>query len=262
MSPKAKQAAYIKKRELPSVSYKWVNWALPLIMGCAVLILAENHLSNPATLSVNKIRVHGAFVNVNEAMLHRAVDGVVAGGYFNVDVDRVRTVVENLPWVSKASVRRVWPDTLSVSVIEQQPVAVSKQLGLINANGDVFKPLNKKVSTSLPIFEGEKSLNKFMLAKFYEMNELLTTIEQKITYLKVDARQAIELRLDNGLKIVLGRGETITRLERFIRIYPKTLTSRVHDIDVIDLRYTNGMAISWKKKVENNKGIVGDMKHV
>lgn len=255
MSPIARQAAYLKKRDLPSVSYRWVNWVLPFAVVCVVLIWAENHLSNPLTLPVNKIQVHGSFVNVNEAMLHRAVDGVVAGGYFNVDVEKVREVVERLPWVSRASVRRVWPDTLSVSVIEQQPIAVSKQFGLINEEGDVFKPVSESsLPTSLPVFEGPKNLNKLMLSKYFEMNKLLLVINTKITYLKLDARQAIELKLDNGLRVVLGRSETLHRLERLLRIYPRILASRVADIEVIDLRYTNGMAIGWKKNIENNNG--------
>lgn len=262
MSPVTKQAAYLKKKELPSISYRWVNWVLPLVVVCAVLFWVENHLSNPQTLPVNKIRVHGAFVNVDEAMLHRAVNDVVAGGYFNVDVERVREVVEQLPWVNKASVRRVWPDTLSVSVVEQKPVAISKVAGLINSNGDVFKPLNKIVPNSLPVFDGDSNLNKLMLSQFYEMNKLLATIEHKITYLKIDARHAVEFKLDNGLKVVLGRGDTLNRLDRLLRIYHKILANRINDIDVIDLRYTNGMAISWKQKLKNNKGTLGDMKNV
>jgi len=265
MSPIAKQAAYNTKRELPSISLKWVNWLLPLIVGCAILFFAESHLSNPATLPVKKIRVHGAFVNIDEAMLHRAITGVIAGGYFNVDVERVREVVEQLPWVSNASVRRVWPDTLSVSVIEQQPVAVSKDAGPINANGDVFKPLNNILPEVLPIFDGDVKSNKLMLSKYYEMNTLLVSIDRKITYLKLDARAALELKLDNGLKIVLGRGDAIKRLERLTRIYTKILAARINDIEVIDLRYTNGMAISWKKKINNTKAaldISGDMRNV
>jgi len=265
MAPRAKQAAYINKKELPSISFRWMNWLLPLVVGCATLFFAESYLSNPQTLPVKKIRVHGAFVNVDEAMLHRAVTGVIAGGYFNVDVERVREVVEELPWVSNASVRRVWPDTLSVSVVEQQPVAVSNKAGLINANGDVFKPLNKTAEKSLPVFEGNASSNKLMLSKYHEMNNLLVSIDRKIIYLKLDARHAYELKLDNGLKVVLGRGNTIHRLERLTRIYNKILAARINDIDVIDLRYTNGMAISWKKKINNAKGaldISGDMKHV
>ena len=254
MATKAGQAVYLKKNESSPVSYRWVNWLVPFVIVCAFMIWAENHLSNPQTLPVNKIRVHGAFVNVNEPMLHRAIDGVVAGGYFNVDVARVREVVEQLPWVSKASVRRVWPDTLSVSVTEQQPVAISKKYGLINASGEVFKPVSEIFSTNLPVFEGPESLNKLMLTKYYEMTELLTVINKKITYLKLDARHALELKLDNGLKIVLGRGETKRRLERLMSIYPKTLAERAKDIKAIDLRYTNGMAIRWKKNIKNNKG--------
>jgi len=265
MSPVAKQAAYIKKKELPSISYRWINWVLPLVIVAAVLIFAQNHLSNPQTLPVNKIRVHGAFVNVDEAMLHRAVSGVVAGGYFNVDVERVREVVEKLPWVREASVRRVWPDTLSVSVVEQKPVAVSKKMGLININGDVFKPLNKILPATLPVFEGSVNLNKMMLEKYFEMNKLLLSIDRKISYLKVDARHAVELKLDNGLKVVLGREHDLHRLERLMLIYEKILASRINDIEVIDLRYTNGMAIGWKKKLKKIKASVdlsGDMKNV
>jgi cell division protein FtsQ len=262
MSPKSGQAAYLKKKELPSISYRWMNWVLPLIIGCAVLFWVENHLSNPQTLPVNKIRVHGAFVNVDEAMLHRAINDVVAGGYFNVDVESVREVVEQLPWVDKASVRRVWPDTLSVSVVEQKPVAVYKKTGLINANGDVFKPLNNIMPKLLPVFDGDSNLNKLMLSHYYEMNELLVTIDLKITYLKIDARHAVELKLDNGLKVVLGRGDSVNRLKRLMRVYHKVLANRINDIAVIDLRYTNGMAIGWKQRLKNIKGALGDMNHV
>jgi cell division protein FtsQ len=262
MSARAKQAAYIKKKELPSVSFRWMNWVLPIVVVCVIMFYAENHLSHPQTLPVNKIRVHGAFVNVDEAMLHRAIAGVIAGGYFNVDVERVREVVEQLPWVHKASVRRVWPDTLSVSVVEQKPIAISKSFGLINQKGEVFKPLNMSSTDTLPVFEGSVAVNKIMLQKYYDMNGLLETINRKITYLKFDARHALELRLDNGLKVVLGRDNTELRLKRLTRIYNKILLARINDIESVDLRYTNGMAIGWKKNIKNTKDMLGDMKNV
>lgn len=255
MSVKAGQAVYLKKAEPFTVSYKWVNWLAPLIVVCVILLFITNKLNNPKTLPVNKIRVHGAFINVNESMLHRAIDGVVAGGYFNVDVEKVREVIEGLPWVSQASVRRVWPDTLSVSVTEQKPVAIYKNTGLINANGKVFKPKNNNFPENLPVFEGPASLNKIMLLKYTEMKNLLNVINKKITYFKFDARHALELTLDGDLKIILGQKKIRTRLDRFIKIYPKTIASRVADIKVIDLRYTNGMAIRWKNNFKKINGV-------
>lgn len=117
-------------------------------------------------------------------------------------------------------------------------------------------------STSLPIFEGNTNLNKLMISKYNEMNKLLIAINRKIVYLKLDARHALELKLDNELKIVLGRGDTAKRLERFILIYHKVLARRASDIEIVDLRYTNGMSISWKKNIKHNKGLAGDTKHV
>jgi len=262
MAYKTRQAAYLKKKELPAFSYKWVNWFVPVVLLSLVLIWTQDNLNDPKTLPVNKIQVHGIFANIDEAMLHRAIDGVVSGGYFNVNVEQVREVVEQLPWVDKASVRRVWPDGLSINVVEQQPVAVSEKSGLINSEGEVFKPVDNYYSSSLPVFEGSESLNKLMLNKYYEMNKVFALINQKIIYLKFDDRHAIELKLDNGLKIVLGRDDTIKRLERLIRIYKKVLAVRINEIEKIDLRYTNGMAIGWKKMNKNIKDVSGDMKHV
>ena len=254
MAAKSGQAIYLKKKESATVSYRFANWLIPLVLICAVFVWTGNQLGDPQTLPVNKIRVHGAFVNVDEAMLHRAIDGMVSGGYFNVDVEKVRNVVEQLPWVSKASVRRVWPDTLSVSVTEQRPVAYSKRFGLINAEGEIFKPATEHFSNTLPELDGPENLNKLMLNKYHEINKLLSVINMKISYLKIDARHSLELRLDNGLKIVIGHDETKRRLERLISIYNKTLASRSKNIEAIDLRYTNGMAIRWKKTIENKKG--------
>ena len=41
-----------------------------------------------------------------------------------VDVDEARARLESLPWVKSASVRRVWPNRISVQVVERRPVAL------------------------------------------------------------------------------------------------------------------------------------------
>ncbi len=262
MAAKMQQAAYIReKRSMPAFSFQWLNWLLPLLLVLSALFWAEHQLSKPQTLPVKKIQVHGAFINLNEEMLHRAISNTVAGGYFNVDVEQIRKVVEQLPWVETASVRRVWPDTLSVNVVEQKPVAISKTNGLINKKGEVFKPL-QPIKQNLPVFEGKAALNPLMLKHYYAMNEQLKAIDRKIVYLKFDDRHAIALKLDNGVKVMLGRGDASVRLQRMIKIYPRVLSARIDDIAVIDLRYTNGMAIAWKKKTGKNKAVAGDMNHV
>jgi cell division protein FtsQ len=51
------------------------------------------------------------------------IEGEATTGLLLVDVDAVRHALEELPWIERAYVRRLWPDRLLLTVVEQQPVA-------------------------------------------------------------------------------------------------------------------------------------------
>ena len=55
------------------------------------------------------------------------------------------------------------------------------------------------------------------------------------------------MKLDNGLSVALGREQSRTtlkeRVDRLTAIYPQ-LVSRLENIDTIDMRYQNGLALS------------------
>ena len=241
------QAVYLHKQPSPVEVKRWLNWVVPAVLFLGLLIWAAKHLSDPATLPINKIRVHGTFVNLNENMLHQAIDNIVAGGYFNVNVTEVRQVIEELPWVNQATVRRVWPNTLSVTVIEQKAVARWAAGGLLNEQGDLFQPTEAKYVAGLPMFNGPAQLNKIMLKKFEQINALVVPLQSEITHFTMDARHAITLQLANEIEVVLGRENVLERLQRLTKIYPGALAKRSVEIKSIDLRYTNGMAVRWKK---------------
>jgi cell division protein FtsQ len=57
---------------------------------------------------------------------------------FFVDLAERRRQLEEIPWVQRATVMRVLPDQIRVSVVERQPVAFARQgqqFGLVDANG-------------------------------------------------------------------------------------------------------------------------------
>jgi cell division protein FtsQ len=55
------------------------------------------------------------------------------------------------------------------------------------------------------------------------------------------------VKLDNGMSVALGREQSANmlkeRVDRLTGIYPQ-LASRLKDIDTIDMRYPNGLALS------------------
>ncbi len=57
---------------------------------------------------------------------------------FFVPLDERRRQLEEIPWVERATVMRLLPDRISVSVVERKPVAFvrqGQQIGLVDANG-------------------------------------------------------------------------------------------------------------------------------
>ena len=209
-------------------------------------------LNNPETLPIKMVRAQGTFAHVTEAMLQEAV-GQVSGGYFNVDVNQVQKAVETLPWVAQASVRRVWPDTLAISVKEQQAMAYWMDIGLVNQAGEIFSPEKSSYPKDLPYFDGPKGMNEMVTQYFENAQQRLAPLGLSVTKVLLDKRRALVLELNHELELVLGKEQKAARLERFVRVYPRVLSDKIGRIARVDLRYPHGMTVEWKKGAVNTQ---------
>ena len=62
------------------------------------------------------------------------------------------------------------------------------------------------------------------------------------------ARRSWQLTLNNDIKLNLGRGDTMKRLQRFMELYPVLQQQAQTDgkrISYVDLRYDSGAAVGW-----------------
>jgi cell division protein FtsQ len=66
--------------------------------------------------------------------------------------------------------------------------------------------------------------------------------------LHIDSRGALDVELINGLKIKLGRQDVERRIDRLVSIYEQQILPRREQIQRLDLRYSNGFAVSWKQE--------------
>jgi cell division protein FtsQ len=95
---------------------RWPLFAILTIAGTAVLIL-----SSPL-LSVRHIEIDG--VGRSSTAERVASTGVGEGALLLwVDTGAIDQAVRADPWVSDVRVRRVWPDTVVIEVLERRPVA-------------------------------------------------------------------------------------------------------------------------------------------
>ena len=226
-------------------------------------------LSDPNVLPLKVVRIDGEFRHLDRATLERAVGREVRGNFFTVDVDRVRHAAEELAWVDTSSVRRVWPDTLIMTVTEQQPLARWEADRLVNVRGEVFAPEVDSIPAGLPAFAGPDEDAKWVVKRFAEIRELIRPLSLTIAKLSVDKRGSWQMSLGDQLALKLGKADVDERLKRFIRIYPELNRDEQRRAKLVDLRYTNGLAVEWEiiqteleQQVRNDRSTSGSGKGV
>ena len=233
-----------------------------LILGMgAVLSVAE--LRNPDTLPLRSVQLKGEFIHVTEQDIRKILAESELGGFFSSDLDGLTNSLRNMPWVEQVAVRRIWPDVLHITVIEQQAVAYWNDTALVNAAGHNFKPLKESYPHGLPQFNAPLGTELKMLDNYFSMRKVLQAQGQDIDVLTLDARRAWTLTLDNGISLALGRSHSQQRLQRFSHAYAQLLNEKQEKINTVDLRYTNGFAVRWQVTEEKSATAdVGMKNHV
>lgn len=210
-------------------------------------------LSDPRTLPFKAVQIDGSFTHVRADAVRDAAAPLLKGNFFTVDVGEVQRAVEGLPWVRYAEVRRRWPDTVEVVITEQSAAALWGADALVNEAGEVFRPPRATFPTSLPAMQGPEGTGPLVTRTYRNLSQILAPLNVRITRLVLDDRRAWQLELDNGMQVMLGRGEPYARLLRFVRFYHRALQGRDASVERVDLRYGNGFAVAWKREAKAAK---------
>ena len=169
--------------------------------------------------------------------------------FFTIEIAQIQQQIEALPWVYSASIRKRWPDTLKIHIVEQPIVAIWNDHELLNRFGEIIDADPKTALHSLVALYGEDNASNDVLETYIKIKQLLKVNNFKIASLKSDRRQSTDVGLENGIGLRLGQEQKLNRIQRFLSVYP--LIEKKYDISTInyvDLRYDTGFAIGWKKK--------------
>jgi cell division protein FtsQ len=215
----------------------------------ATVFAGKLWLSDPHRFPLNVVEVKGDFRYLGKQQLQAAVAPYATGGFFTVDVAAIRTAAEALPWVKKASVKRVWPETLRVQIEEQQPVARWGEQGFLNKAGEPFVPWQENVTMELPSLAGPDGHELKVLDNFRRVSATLEPLGVKVTRMALDNRRAWHLQLDDAVLLELGRTDGRQRLQRFVRAWPAVFAGRLDALQRVDLRYSNGFSVNWSQAV-------------
>lgn len=208
-------------------------------------------IMDPETLPVRNVGVVGEFAHVSPTGLQDRVSKVVRGGFFSVNVEKIQESLLLEPWIRDVSVKRVWPDRLTVTIKEQTAVAQWGEDALLNSEAEVFRPDMASFPASLPVLTGPENTSRLVLDHYAQLLEILPE-GVTIQHLSLSNRRSWELELNTGPVIRLGKSEVIPRMQRFLEYLPTNGVSGLEQIQYIDMRYTNGFALLRKPETNDD----------
>ena len=240
-----------------------LNMTANSLIGLAALIFAYAGLQlllRSPLFPLKEVVVRGELKHADRREIAGAMDGV-GGNFFAADLAAVRERLEQVGWVRRVDLRRVWPDRLEVTLEEHVAFARWAGGGLVNTFGEPFSTqAGDESARELPLFAGPAGSEGEVTKRYRSFAGVLAPLGALPERVVLTPRYAWQLRVggvQNGvLNLELGRdgAESVeTRLARFVAAYPDSLgrlpQRGAADPGFIDLRYPNGFAMrvaGWK----------------
>lgn len=198
-------------------------------------------------LPVKYVRIEGAFQYIAKDRIKEVLRDQVINGFYNADIQQIQASVESLQWVDAVRVKRVWPDAINVTIDEQMPVVRWGSDALLNRDGEIFKPEKLTGFDYLPLLIGPLGYEKKMLEILGQLSVALAEQGMTLATFRINERRAWSIKLQNEMEIKVGRNQPFKKIQRFLKTVPLIRKEQIAEIAVVDLRYSNGYALTWKQ---------------
>ena len=227
--------------------------AAALALFAAGAYLLQLQVVQARALHVDRIAVRGnQRLSTGEVLV--LLEGLRGQHLLAVDLDRWRRRVMSSPWVAHASLRRVLPSTVEVTLSERQPMAIGRlaaDLYLIDADGHVIDEYGPEYAQfDLPIIDGLSASPDRDGAAVDEgradlANRLLASVGRRPTVLRrlsqidvSNVRDAVVLLENDTTLVHLGEDQFLERLQSYVDL-SSALHDRFTDLEYADVRFDN-----------------------
>jgi cell division protein FtsQ len=202
---------------------------------------------------VRFVRIQGAFNYLDKREIEVRILPLLERGYLEMDLDRIRSRIESVAWVSAVQIQRIWPDTLVLKVEEHAPFARFGEDRLLSSRGVVFAPHNTKPFATLPQIEaptGQSAKSADFLTAFQKLQAVAGGLGMHVLKVRISERNSWSIQIADGLTVELGRDEPVKTFQRFIATLSLLGEPPIRSMIRADLRYRNGYAVQWKPGAE------------
>ncbi len=205
-----------------------------------------------ATISKNGLK------HCDPQEIEQFTDEILGKCIFKIDLTDLFNRIKTIGWVKDVSIRRVLPNSLTISVQERVPLVMleTDQLYLIDREGVIISPAEDGV-WKLPIITGlslkEKNAGTSSLCSVLSALELIQDFKVKwlseVSEISMEDPENIifyNKKKDHEIRLGLNN---LQQKVIYLKTICKDIQFRVTGIEYIDLRYKNQIVVKSHKQI-------------
>lgn len=227
------------------IIYRGLGLGLLLSAFAGIAYFATDPLTHLLERPLKSVAVEGQFQYLPKDRAMELIEREIDGDFLQLNLNRLKTELQEDPWVDHVYLSRRWPDTLVVKIAEQTPIARWDANGFLNQRGEIIRVKETNKLLGLPWLQGNEINAREIMQQYQDLSTLLRSRGLEIVALKCDNKKSWRLTLKNDKEIAIGREEVMEKLRRFVTVYDKFLSSVWSDVKAIDVRYSNGVSVEW-----------------
>lgn len=214
--------------------------------------LALDGASGIVGLSAQDIQIDG-LKNVQGKHVLEAIGIDEGSSLIGFDAVRAHKQLSELDWVISATVQRLFPNKLHITVVERRPYAIwqeNKRFHVIDHTGQVMSKLSPKKWSHLPVVAGEGAQQA--AAELVNQLEEHSSLRLLVRAAARVADRRWTLYLANGIKVMLPARGVPEALQRLADLESgQGILGR--DIASIDLRLTDRIALRLSERAARDR---------
>ena len=234
------------RRVTAGAVFKLLLVALLVAGGAYAALSTPKVVEKVSSQHVEQVIIEGDINFVSEQEVLTAVNSFISESLLLVDMVKIKQVLESMPWVRNVTIRREWPDTLVLNVMEEKAIARWGDTRLLNQDGAIFAPDSIVGLEQLAILTGPDDSARQVMEHYQLFNQLLYQRGLKIAELSLNERGAWLLMLANGVLVNIGEEDVMKRMRRLVAFLQPYFLDQMATVESIDLRYTSGIAVKNK----------------
>ena len=233
---------YFSIRKNTSKTIKPIKFFLSILF-LALLLSFYQVMNRPIEI----INLNGDFKRVSKKVVQQKISNINGQGYLNFNLKEVKLEIESISWVQLVTVERKWPDTIDITIFEDDVVGLWNDQLVLNSSGKVFDVDKRTIPSNLIKFYGPEGTNVNVFERyniFYKELVARGLILESMTYSLLGSWSFV---IRPRVEIKLGKSNLSERFDRFLLVWDESLLDNYDQISYIDFRYTEGFAIKRKE---------------